>query len=568
MDKLTVRFSGPQGAGVQSVAEICTKFFLKEGYHVFSTSDFESRIIGGYSFSQIGVSVHQINSVNKCADICFSFTEDSFAGDRKICGDVPKYFIDSGVEKSNDNMTQIPVNDILEKEELFAKNIFFLGMMSCITGSDLKNLYAVISKQFEGKKEDLIQKNCEVAEKGYNYADQYISFRIILTPPPSDLKKNILQTGSEAVSFGSVAARLKFFSAYPMSPSTSIMNTLSSLSEEFGIFVEQAEDEIAAINLVLGASYAGARSMTATSGGGLALMSEAISLAAISETPIVIVDAQRPGPATGLPTKTAQQDLSMVLSIGHGEFTRVVLAPGTIKKAFESTQKAFYLADKYQVPVFILTDQYFMDSLMLSDPWEIIDVYKERFIDKSPGNDGEPALYPRYPLSAEKELRRRIPGGSARLVLSDSHIHDELGLISEDCEISEKLTEKLLKKGEYLLSDIEKPELSQAEGKYLLIGWGSTYGVIGDVCRELRSEGISIRHLHFHEIYPLHKDFISEVINSSEYSICIENNATGQLSSMLMSDCSVKIDERILKYNGRPFYFDELKHEIKRRIKK
>ncbi len=564
-NKLTIRFSGPQGAGVQSVADVCANYFLREGYNVFATSDFESRIIGGYSFSQIAVSVNEINSVNESPDICFSFTPESLMNDLENCNENTKFFSDKGGGEF-ENVTDIPVEHILGKEGSFAINIFYLGLLTGITSSNNAQLKTMLKEYFSGKDEKMILKNLDIAGKGYEYALNKLSYRIKLGTPQKAVKP-ILKNGSEAVTYGAIASGLKFFSAYPMSPSTSVMTGLSARSKEFGIFVEQAEDEIAAINLVLGASYAGVRAMTATSGGGLALMSETISLAAVSETPVVIVNAQRPGPATGLPTKTGQADLSMVLSIGHGEFTRVILTPGTTKKAFESTQKAFYIAEKYQVPVFILTDQYFMDSLMISREWDLIEEYKERFIDHSTGEASKPALYPRYPISIKGALSRRIPGGSSSLILSDSHIHDEYGLISEDCEVSEKLTKKLLDKESLLLIDIEEPEILFPDSNYMMIGWGSTYGVIRDVCKELNREGISIGQMHFHEIYPLNKEFISRVINSSEKTFCIENNATGQLSSLLMRDCSVQIDEKVLKFDGRPFYFDELKKEISGRIK-
>jgi len=563
-DKLTIRFSGPQGAGIQSAAEICASLFQRSGYHVFAASDFESRIIGGYSFSQITVSTNPTLSVNRCPDIAFSFTSGSLQEDRKLCTGNPLYFAVTEDEHSKKNLIPVPVSRYLESGQMYAKNVFFLGVLSGVLDLPEEAVFETIEHQFVIKGEKTVAENTEVAEKGIRFGKQHRKDAYSLASPRGNPGK-ILKNGAEAVSLGAVAAGIKFFSAYPMSPSTSVMNSLSSYSKDFGIFVEQAEDEIAAINLVLGASYAGVRSMTATSGGGLALMSESISLAAVSETPAVIVNAQRPGPATGLPTKTGQQDLSMALSIGHGEFSRVVLAPGTPARAFLSTQKAFYLAEKYQVPVFVLTDQYLMDSLFQSGNWEISEEYRERFIE-SGDEPSEPGLYRRYPLEINGELRRRIPGNSSHLVLADSHIHDEFGLISEDCAVTEQLTQKLLSKNTHILNDLSLPELSADSGEILLVGWGSTYGVIGDVCRELSQSGFPVRQMHFHDLYPLHRDYVQQRASESEKIFVIENNAAGQLASLLSGECGIRIDERILKYNGRPFYFDELLDRVKGRI--
>ena len=305
--------------------------------------------------------------------------------------------------------------------------------------------------------------------------------------------------------------------------------------------------------------------MTATSGGGLALMSESVSLAGISENPLVIVNVQRPGPGTGLPTKTAQGDLKMVQYLGHGEFTRAILTPGNAAEAFEAAQKAFYLADKYQIPVFVLSDQHLGDSLWSSPPWKVRPEYQQRFL-KMESSRPEPALYPRYSLEKGCISPRALPGLTNDLVLADSHTHDEKGHITEDPYLSSAMVRKLVEKRGLVASDMRLPERYEAdEAATLLVSFGSCRGVVRDACDALRAKGISVGHVHFSEVYPLPRAGVRKALGGARL-ITIEANGTGQFAHLLRGEYGVAANEQVLKYNGRPFYVDRLTKELRRRL--
>jgi len=327
---------------------------------------------------------------------------------------------------------------------------------------------------------------------------------------------------------------------------------LSHYAKNFDIVVDQAEDEIAAINKGIAAWYAGGRAMITTSGGGFALMTEGVSLSGMLEIPMVLHIGQRPGPATGLPTRTGQEDLQHVLNAGHGEFARVILAPGTPEDAFYLTQKAFNLADKYQIPVFILTDQFFLDSHYSIPDLDLSSIKNDKYIVKTNRD------YKRYRLTDDGISPRGIPGYGDGLVNVDSDEHDEDGHITEDVhETRPKMVEKrLYKKLNLLRKEILEPELiGNKDYKILVIGWGSTYGVIKEAIENLGKDDIAF--LHFSQVYPLNSN-ISEFLEKAEKTVILENNATSQFGKVLKLELDLDINEKFLKYNGMPFSAEEV----------
>ena len=566
-DEITIRFSGEQGSGVQYIGQLAANYLSTLGYYVFVVSDFESRIRGGYSFTQLWISRVHINSVKKSPDILIPFSKTVINRDVETILDdtliiVTKDSINDSVKSYN--RIFIDSNDILRKDQLKFINTFLLSILAGVFGTDLGVLKEILKMSLTRKGDEVVASNIVVSEIGYKYGKELRleNFRLIPSEIGKDDKRAL--SGSLSLANGIAEAGCKFYCAYPMSPSTSAMEHIAEISNKFGIIVEQAEDEISALNMALGAAYTGVRSMTGTSGGGLALMGETVSLAAIAEIPIVILNAQRPGPATGLPTRTEQGDLFFTLFMGHGEFTKIVLAPGSQEKTFELAQKAFYLADKYQVSVFILTDQYLMDSIKTCEKMVPISEYKERFI---LFEDEKDIPYLRYKITDNGISERKIPGFTNSCVVADSHIHDEAGLITEDGYRKNGLTEKFLKKKEIILDDISKPYIHENNSnENLVIGWGSTFGVISDAVKLLNKKKIMISHMHFHEIYPLHVDYIKQVCEKYKNVICVENNATGQFASLLKMEVSISVENKILKYNGRPFYLDELMCELERNL--
>ena len=355
---------------------------------------------------------------------------------------------------------------------------------------------------------------------------------------------------------GALSGGCKFVSSYPMSPSTGVLVFLSQQSDKFDIIAEQAEDEISAINMAIGAFYAGARSMVTTSGGGFALMEEGVSLAGILETPIVIHLAQRPGPATGLPTRTQQGDLELALYSGHGEFPRIIFAPGSIEDAFYLTQKAFNLADKYQVPVFILTDQYLMDSYYNTRCFDVSQLNIEKHIVKTT------AGYKRYKLTDDGISPRGIPGFGDGFVVVDSDEHDEKGHITEDLDIRIEMTDKRLKKLDLIKKDFVAPGLiGSKNGKILVICWGSTYKIIREAVEKIGSDDISL--LYFKQLYPLPPD-ISKYFEGAGKLVIIEGNATSQFSKLLKLYAGIDIQTKILKYNGLQFSVEEIIEQLRK----
>ncbi|MCX7973287.1 MAG: 2-oxoacid:acceptor oxidoreductase subunit alpha, partial [Candidatus Aminicenantes bacterium] len=362
---------------------------------------------------------------------------------------------------------------------------------------------------------------------------------------------------------GALASGLKFFSAYPMTPSTGIFNFVAEHALDYGVVVEQAEDEIAAINMVIGASYAGVRSMTVTSGGGFALMVEGLSLAGMTETPIVVVLAQRPGPATGFPTRTEAADLLFALYAGHGEFAKIIFAPGSPEQAFYLTNKAFDLAEKYQVPVIILTDQYLADSQWSYDTLDL-----ERLKYQDYRLKGEPLKkikeYKRHAFSEGGVSPLAIPGDSHHLVVTDSDEHDEDGHIIEEAETRIKMVQKrLFQKLPLIKKEISPPQLyGETNPEILLVCWGSGYGITREVVDRL-SANYKISMLHFSELFPFSEDTSwLEIFKKAKLVINLEQNATSQMAKLLRQETGIVIENHLNRFDGRPFTVDELKEKV------
>jgi len=375
----------------------------------------------------------------------------------------------------------------------------------------------------------------------------------------------MLISGNESLSLGAMAAGCKFMAAYPMTPSTGIITYLAGKAREFGLVVEQAEDEIAAINMAIGASFAGVRAMVATSGGGFSLMVEALGLVGMTETPLVIIEAQRPGPSTGLPTRTAQADLEFVLHASQGEFPRAIFAPATAEDAFWSVVKAFNVAEKYQVPVIIMSDQHLADSYSTCHKFDLTKVKIERGII----SDAELTKikdYRRHRFTPSGISPRAFPSQKGRIVITDSDEHDEDGHLTEDLEMGKKMVQKRLKKIEALATEIEPPQVYPHENaQIILIGWGSTYGALREAVDILIDQGMNVSLMHFQEIWPFPTQFVTSILSKVKQSFCVENNATGQLAHIIRAETGRKVTGKILKFDGRPFSSQYIITELKKK---
>jgi 2-oxoglutarate ferredoxin oxidoreductase subunit alpha len=450
-------------------------------------------------------------------------------------------------------------------------NTVAMGAVLGMLGMDLAILLGIIDETFRKKGEKVITANRNAALAGYDHAVKGCLKCNFAVASDAKAAPRMLVGGSEAVALGAMASGVKFYAAYPMTPSTGIMNYLAGKAKEYGIVVEQAEDEIAAVNMALGASFAGVRAMTGTSGGGFALMVEGVSLAAMTETPLVIAMGQRPGPATGLPTRTEQGELHMVLHAGHGEFPRFIFAPGTPEQAFFLTNKAFDLAEKYQVPAFILFDTYLSDSQWTSKGF---DLERLRNTDYRIRGEAFQALagYKRHAFTENGVSPLAVPGDARHLVVTDSDEHDEEGHITEDAAIRVNMVEKrLFKKLPRMQDEIAPPFLyGDHDPDIVITGWGSLYGLLREAVDEL-SKNYGIAMLHFSEISPFpgteKLDYL-RLLTKAHLSICVEQNATGQLARLIRTETGYEFGALLNKYDGRPFTIESLVKNLKGLIRK
>ena len=458
----------------------------------------------------------------------------------------------------------VPFADIAMKQggSKIMSNTVATGAVLGMLGMDLALAREVIRYELKKKDEQVISANLAAVQAGHEFAVREC-LRCSFTLGPVGRKK-LLISGNDAIGLGAVLSGCKFYSAYPMTPSTGIFNFIAGKAIEHGIVVEQAEDEIAAINMAIGASFGGVRAMTASSGGGFALMVEGLSLAGMTETPIVIGLAQRPGPATGLPTRTEQGELLFALHAGHGEFPRVIFAPGTPEQAVHLTNKAFDLAEKYQIPAFVLTDQYLADA---SWSYDTLDLAQIRNVDYRVRGEAFRALpaYKRHAFTESGISPFGVPGDAAHLVVTDSDEHDEEGHIIEDGETRRRMVEKrLLRKLPLISAEISPPLLYGTDKPEVVIaGWGSTYGVMKEAVDELSARNIAM--LHFSELYPFPAndrfDYLA-LLDKAKLTICVENNALGKFASLMRSETGYLFGAHVLRYDGRPWTVDALRGEI------
>ena len=567
---ISIKIAGAAGQGMQTIGFILGKILTRSGLHVFAVQDNESRIRGGHNFFQLRVSENPVISMTEKVDVLVALNQTSVDLHQKELLGKGAVLFDSEqiqVKKKTANLCGIPLEN-LAIEYAGNKRYFntvALGAVIGILKCDFQRLDDFL-KTFFSSKSEVADANSRAAKAGFDYISKsYADFSLPLPKCQQPTKKMFIN-GNEAIALGALAAGCQFYAAYPMSPATTILTYLAGRADECKMIVEQAEDEIAAITMAISASFTGVRSMTATSGGGFSLMVESLGFAGVSETPLVIVNAQRPGPATGLPTRTEQSDLRFVLHASQGEFPRVILAPGTAREAFYLTIKAFHLAYRYQVPVLLLTDQYLADSFFTEEkfdnfPQEIDTFFptgKELSKDKN---------YLRYRFTETGVSPRIPPSWQGYESICDSHEHTEDGHITEDPLIRNKMVEKRFKKLEGIAKELDHPlMIGPDNADMLFIGWGSTYGVLKEVTESLLKEGVSISLMHLQSIWPFPDALVGKKLEHSKRCVVVENNATAQLSGIIQELTGHRPDGHILKYDGRPFSFEELLNAVRKEI--
>lgn len=551
---------GSAGQGIDTLGALLEKVLQRSSYYLFTNKDYMSRIRGGHNFTQIRLGTEPVYSHKNALDIIVAFDETTANEHSPRLKEGGKVLMDQSLKED----LQIPGGQGIflpikeTAKELGNPKVFsviLLGVLCKALDLDLKIGKKVLEKTF---KDEILDVNHKALVKGFEMdVDSWDMEK------PGNTDQRIMINSNQAIALGALAAGVTFYSAYPMTPSTSIMSFLAANQKKAKIVVEQAEDEIAAINMAIGASYAGIRAMTGTSGGGFSLMSESLGLAGITETPLVVANVQRPGPATGFPTRTEQSDLSFILTASHGEIPRMVTSMRTAEEAFYKTAKAFNISEKYQTLVILMNDQYLADANQTIKPFDFSKVSIERHIaDEDDLLEGD---YQRYRFTEEGISPRIIPGKiSGKTVLADSDEHNENGNITESAEIRIKMMDKRMNKLKALEKEVEEPwYIGKDKPEVLLVGWGSTYGTLREAVEILQEEGHSIGALSFGDVYPLPKKSLEEMAKNAKKVINVEQNYTGQLAKLIRQETGITFDHSILKYDGRQIALEELIESVK-----
>ncbi|MBS3817904.1 2-oxoacid:acceptor oxidoreductase subunit alpha [bacterium] len=533
---ISIRIGGEAGQGMKLISGLLGKIFVQKGFWVFTNQDVRSRIRGGHNFSQIRIANHPIHSHSSQVDLLVSLDEKTLDLHKEETEGPILYDEDSikGNPPSGNRYIPVSFQKIAQNTGGDARmaNSVASGALLALLGIPLDSLYKIQEKIFQEKGKKIIEANQKSAQAGFKQTKNAGKEKHFYHLKNPDQTNRMILTGSEAMGMGALASNLRFYSAYPMSPATTIMEFLASRKNQHGLIVEQAEDEISAINMAIGAFFSGARAMVATSGGGMALMVEGISLAGMTETPVVIINAQRPAPATGFPTRTEQADLLYAAHAGHGEFPRCLLAPSTAEEAFYLTNKAFYLAEKYHSPVIILGDQYLNDSSWTVEKLNLENLYPDPqgFLSEEKLKNMNPYEYRRYQMTPSGITPRIRPGTPHQVLYADSDEHTEEGHITESARVRNQMVEKRLSKEQGLLKEMSSPQIyPHQKADIYLLSWGSTWGIVDETVKTLRNKGTDIGYIHFSEIFPFRKDSIPPGIIKTSRLIGVENNATGAI---------------------------------------
>lgn len=561
----SIKVGGQAGQGIKSAGQMMAKIATRSGYNIFTYTEFPSIIRGGHNVTQIIIGDSEVTSPFLQTDLLVALNQDTIDkhASELTNGGVVIFDSDKRIDttkvKGSINLCPIPLSkysiEAGDKELLI--NTVAIGAASALLDADLEILIELLKEEFSNKGDAVVESNRKAASLGFDYAKGQYTQEInkVLTRKDNPEKK-IMISGSEAIGIGAIAGGLQFAAIYPMSPISSVLHTLAKHQERYGFVYKQPEDEIAAINMTIGAAYAGARSMTATSGGGFALMSEGYGLAGMTETPIVIIEGMRPGPATGLPTWNGQGDLQFVLNAHQGDFPRIVLAAGDIKESFYFVMKALNLAEKYQTPVVVLVDKLICDG---DQSYPIFDVSSYN-LDRGKVTREKKDNFQRFEITNDGISLRSIPG-FGNFFIANSDEHDEEGFSAEESDITIRQQEKRMRKlAACEKSDMENPTLfGPQDADITIVSWGSNKGSILATIKDFTN----VNFLHITWMNPFPTDFVKEVLSRAKYLMDIESNLTGQLASLIAQKTGVIIADKYLKYDGRPFFPEEISQKLK-----
>ncbi len=531
----SILIGGQAGQGVEKASEIVTEALRRIGYYSFNYRDYQSLIRGGHNFNVISFSKEKVFSNEWEYDVILALNDETAEKHKSHLKSGGIVILYKDYPQADEAIKELNLPPI-------SKNSFFVGVLAKTIGMKKEVILSVV-------KESLGEKQLEIASRGYDAAETVFSI-----DNGKELNAFII-SGSQTLGKAAIDAGLERFIGYPMTPATPVFHYIAAHQNE-KLKAVQMENEIAVVHGVIAASYAGKMAMAATSSGGLALMGEACSLAGISETPLVINLAQRTGPATGLPTYTAQADLKMALNIGHGEFPRIVVAPGLPDEIYELTQEAFYLAYKYRTLAIILTDKHVAESQFTIEEFVKPKRKPEKFIIKADKN------YAHYKITEDGLSPRAIPGEDDNVVVkATSYEHDEYSNTTEDPEMTVKMNDKRMRKMKTLEKEVMQlePVKMYGNGSKVIVGWGSTKGAILDALREL--DGYS--YLQIRYLSPFPSKVVKEVLEKADEIVDVENNVTGQLADIIAEKTGIIVKKKVLKYDARPFSAKEIVEGVK-----
>ena len=578
MDRtFTVAIGGAAGQGVATPGDIFAKIFARRGLHLNAYNAYQSIIRGGHTFLTIRAGIEEVTCFGDRIDLLIPLNQDSM--DRHLglmkAGSAVVYNGDTikpGVGTHGALLCPLPVNQLSKgSRSKVEQNTLALGASLKMMGVGFEPLAEILTEQFMRKGDKVVTENLNIARLGYDYAAA--NFLPFASPIPMSGMQYAVLSGNIALAMGGAAAGVKFYCAYPMSPSTGVLHWMAAHAREAGIMVRQVEDEIGVINMAIGAAHAGVRAMCATSGGGFALMTEGLGMSAMMETPVVVVDVQRAGPSTGVPTKTEQGDLWQMLGAGFGDFPRLIAAPTDIADCFKLVPEMHNLADRFQCPGIILGDLLLSEGRSSVDPKQLNFDTKidrgEMIVSADPTK--ETNGYKRYKITESGISPRAIPGVPGHTHTAATDEHDEDGvLISDEFTNPAKrraMMEKRQRKVSGIEAAVELPALiGPADADVTLVGWGSTKGVIREAVAILNEEGISTNQLQIRWLVPLHGKAILNILELSKYTIIVENNYSGQFARYLRSETSYVPNGYIRKYDGEPFMPHHIVEAVKEQL--
>ncbi len=553
----SVKVGGEAGQGINTIASILSRSFADQGLHLFAYQDYYSRVRGGHNFYQVRTASEPVFTFSDKLEVLVALDKASLDLHTAEVNPGGVIIFDQNLKEvvNSQNILPLPMARLGKEhggKEIMGNSVA-AGAAWQIMGGDREVLEQTLNRLFKKKGNTVAEENIRAARAGVDYAKNTFSGQCRCRLQKENRNKNLMLTGNEALALGALAAGCRFISSYPMTPASGVMQYMARQTHRLPLAYEQAEDEIAAINMSIGAANAGARAMVATSGGGFSLMVEGLSLAGMNETPLVIVLGQRPGPATGMATRTEQGDLLFALHAGSGEFPRAILAPRTVEEAFWMTTHAFNIAEKYQVPVFLMSDQHLADAFSTVEPFDLSKVVIDRGTIVTNDELAQMQTYNRYKITESGISPRAFVGQGNKCVMVPGNEHLENGYSTEDPAIRTRMQDKRMRKHKALSRETIAPGVHGANNPdTLLLTWGSTYGACREAVDKANHQGEKWQVASFPQLWPFPGKQALELIDKATRVISVEMNATGQLGRLLRVETGKQPDRAVLKYDGRP----------------